>query len=68
MFRTNCVDNQDRTNAVQSTLAREVLNAQLLHAGVFQRPSESIADPPTFRQVFNHGAPLPSPPPHVARC
>jgi hypothetical protein len=55
IFRTNCIDNLDRTNVVQSTLAREVLNAQLLHAGIFQRSSESIADHPAFRQVFNHG-------------
>jgi hypothetical protein len=54
IFRTNCIDNLDRTNVVQSTLAREVLNAQLLHAGIFQRSSESIADHPAFRQVFNH--------------
>jgi hypothetical protein len=66
VFRTNCIDNLDRTNVVQSTLAREVLNAQLLHAGVFQRPSESIADHPAFRQIFNHGASLPPPP--AARC
>jgi hypothetical protein len=54
VFRTNCIDNLDRTNVVQSTLAREVLNSQLLHAGVFQTASESVADHPVFRQVFNN--------------
>ncbi|CAG8730508.1 10560_t:CDS:2, partial [Cetraspora pellucida] len=34
IFRTNCMDCLDRTNVVQSALAREVLNLQLLRLGI----------------------------------
>lgn len=36
VLRTNCMDCLDRTNVVQSTFARDVLNEQLRHAGVFK--------------------------------
>eukprot|EP01102_Stenamoeba_stenopodia_P007642 TRINITY_DN2153_c0_g1_i1.p1 TRINITY_DN2153_c0_g1~~TRINITY_DN2153_c0_g1_i1.p1 ORF type:complete len:241 (+),score=52.88 TRINITY_DN2153_c0_g1_i1:191-913(+) len=39
-FRTNCVDNLDRTNVVQTMFAREAFNRQLRHIGVLSK-SES---------------------------
>jgi hypothetical protein len=34
VVRTNCIDCLDRTNVVQSALARRVLNKHLMHLGV----------------------------------
>ncbi|CAG0914244.1 unnamed protein product [Notodromas monacha] len=43
IFRTNCIDSLDRTNVVQSMLARWNLDSVLRRMNVFQSDTESIA-------------------------
>lgn len=43
VVRTNCMDNLDRTNVVQATLAKWVLNKQLIEAGVLS-PGSGVDD------------------------
>lgn len=43
VFRVNCMDCLDRTNVVQSTLARQVLNLQLFRLGLQEHPDEGLA-------------------------
>lgn len=56
VFRTNCVDCLDRTNVVQTAIARQVLDKQLTKLGVLPRSdlsdstSSGAADP--IRSVF----------------
>ncbi|KAJ2437315.1 hypothetical protein GGF42_008671, partial [Coemansia sp. RSA 2424] len=43
VFRVNCMDCLDRTNVVQSTVARCVLNEQLVRLGVHVAPERGLA-------------------------
>ena len=43
VVRTNCMDNLDRTNVVQATLAKWTLNKQLVEAGVLS-PGSGVGD------------------------
>ncbi|KAJ2004038.1 hypothetical protein GGI06_005581, partial [Coemansia sp. S85] len=42
VFRVNCMDCLDRTNVVQSTIARSVLNEQLVRLGVHIAPERGL--------------------------
>lgn len=42
VFRVNCMDCLDRTNVVQSTLARHVLNLQLFRLGLQEHPDKGL--------------------------
>lgn len=53
VVRTNCMDCLDRTNVVQSTLARWTLNRMLTDLHIFQ-PGESISDDATFESLFRN--------------
>ena len=52
--RTNCMDNLDRTNVVQSSLAKWSLTQQLLAIGVL-RDKERVDDHPEFMSIFRNG-------------
>lgn len=51
--RTNCMDCLDRTNVVQSVLARVVLTRQLQSVGIL-RPRELVEDVEGFERVFKN--------------
>jgi hypothetical protein len=51
VVRTNCMDCLDRTNVVQSILARTVLNRQLTDLGVLSR-GETFTSDPAFEVLF----------------
>ncbi|KAF4605523.1 hypothetical protein EYR40_004309 [Pleurotus pulmonarius] len=51
IVRTNCMDNLDRTNVVQATLAKWVLTQQLRTLGIIQE-SESVDDYETLSKDF----------------
>ncbi|KAI7907383.1 SacI homology domain-containing protein [Cokeromyces recurvatus] len=51
VVRTNCMDCLDRTNVVQSTLGRWVLNRQLREMGILQS-TEVIENDEQFMQIF----------------
>ncbi|KAH8921990.1 hypothetical protein BT69DRAFT_1298288 [Atractiella rhizophila] len=51
--RTNCMDCLDRTNVVQSTIARWMLNRQLREIGVL-KANEVIEDQPQFMNWFRN--------------
>ncbi|KAI5478928.1 inositol/phosphatidylinositol phosphatase [Pseudohyphozyma bogoriensis] len=53
VVRTNCMDCLDRTNVVQSALAKWVLNNQLREAGVLS-VKESIEEHPAFLSLFRN--------------
>ncbi|OJD19937.1 hypothetical protein AJ78_00131 [Emergomyces pasteurianus Ep9510] len=53
VVRTNCMDCLDRTNVVQSMLARWTLTRQLVDAGVLQ-PGESASSDPEFEFLFRN--------------
>ncbi|CEP13788.1 hypothetical protein [Parasitella parasitica] len=53
VVRTNCMDCLDRTNVVQSTLGRWVLNRQLREIGILQS-TEVIENDEQFMQVFKN--------------
>lgn len=53
VIRTNCMDCLDRTNVVQTMLARFVLTKQLTDIGVL-RPGESADDDPAFASLFRN--------------
>lgn len=63
VVRTNCMDCLDRTNVVQSMLARWTLNRQLVDAGVLAN-GESISSFTNFEVMFRNGE---SPKPRVRR-
>ncbi|KAJ6220672.1 hypothetical protein RDWZM_006484 [Blomia tropicalis] len=52
-FRTNCIDSLDRTNVVQSILAKCSLEQQLTHFGVIA-PGQRIEDFPQFHHLFRN--------------
>ncbi|KAI7863846.1 SacI homology domain-containing protein [Spinellus fusiger] len=51
--RTNCMDCLDRTNVVQSTLAKWVLNLQLRESDVLQS-TEIVENNESFMTIFNN--------------
>ncbi|KAI9816043.1 MAG: hypothetical protein M1827_002035 [Pycnora praestabilis] len=53
VIRTNCMDCLDRTNVVQSMLARWTLNKMLLDVGVLQR-GQSASEDPQFEDLFRN--------------
>lgn len=53
VVRTNCMDCLDRTNIVQTMLARWTLNRQLIDVGVL-KPGESVDDDASFRDFFRN--------------
>lgn len=53
VVRTNCMDCLDRTNVVQTMLARWTLTRQLLDLGILQ-PGQSADDDETFRTLFRN--------------
>ncbi|KAL8825644.1 MAG: hypothetical protein Q9170_007711 [Blastenia crenularia] len=53
VVRTNCMDCLDRTNVVQTMLARWILTRQLTDIGVL-RPGESADDDLTFQMLFRN--------------
>lgn len=52
IVRTNCMDCLDRTNVVQSILAKRMLNQQLNDLGI----SQNVDEIPDFDKLFRHGA------------
>jgi hypothetical protein len=59
VVRTNCMDCLDRTNVVQSMLARTALNRQLTDLGVLSRGETFTADPGfevLFRKIWADNA------------
>ncbi|KAL8635575.1 MAG: hypothetical protein Q9228_006946, partial [Teloschistes exilis] len=53
VVRTNCMDCLDRTNVIQTMLARWILTRQLLDMGVL-KPGESADDDRAFRTLFQN--------------
>ncbi|TIB14562.1 hypothetical protein E3P92_01907 [Wallemia ichthyophaga] len=53
VFRTNCMDCLDRTNVVQSAVARVVLTAQLADANLIG-PSDQLSDDIGFNYLFRN--------------
>ena len=53
VFRTNCIDCLDRTNVVQSVLARLVLHQMLFDLKLSEKPSEDPFE--KFKPVFESG-------------
>lgn len=53
VVRTNCMDCLDRTNVVQSMIARFTLTRQLTDAGVL-KPGESADDDSMFQNLFRN--------------
>ena len=54
VVRTNCMDCLDRTNVVQSMLARWTLNRQMIDAGVLEK-EENTASFNNFEVIFRNG-------------
>jgi len=54
IFRTNCIDNLDRTNVVQGLIARESLAEQFLQHGIFTSKDEKIERYPEFEHVLKN--------------
>ncbi|KAI8343973.1 SacI homology domain-containing protein [Chlamydoabsidia padenii] len=54
VFRTNCMDCLDRTNVVQSSFARQVLNLQLMRFGITDYPDKGIKYYEQFERIFNN--------------
>ncbi|XP_037554707.1 phosphatidylinositol-3-phosphatase SAC1-like isoform X2 [Dermacentor silvarum] len=53
VFRTNCIDCLDRTNVVQSLLARRSLEQQLLRMGILV-PGETIKQHSSFEALYKN--------------
>ncbi len=53
VVRTNCMDCLDRTNVVQTMIARWILTRQLIDVGAL-RPGESADDDKTFESLFRN--------------
>lgn len=53
VFRTNCMDCLDRTNVVQSMLAKDILQDQLLQLQILQ-PGQLIKDFPMFNDILKN--------------
>ena len=54
VFRVNCIDCLDRTNVVQSMLARVVLETQLVKLGVIAS-GQGIRMHPDFLSIYRNG-------------
>ncbi|CAO3594736.1 unnamed protein product [Absidia cylindrospora] len=54
VFRTNCMDCLDRTNVVQSSFARNILNLQLMRFGISEYPDKGIKYYEHFERIFNN--------------
>lgn len=54
IFRTNCIDCLDRTNVVQSLLAKRMLHIQLLRLQILNE-NESIESHEKFYNLFRNG-------------
>lgn len=54
VFRTNCMDCLDRTNVVQSALARLVLNLQLTRLGIATAPEKGLNGVGPLERAFNY--------------
>ncbi|KAI9486898.1 MAG: SacI homology domain-containing protein [Benjaminiella poitrasii] len=54
VFRTNCMDCLDRTNVVQSSFGRSVLNLQLMRFGISEYPEQGIKYYDGFERIFNN--------------
>jgi hypothetical protein len=54
IFRTNCIDNLDRTNVVQSLIARQSLSEQLVNHRSFYNQNDKIANYPVFERIFKN--------------
>ncbi|KAK0047895.1 phosphatidylinositide phosphatase SAC1 [Biomphalaria pfeifferi] len=53
VFRTNCIDCLDRTNVVQSLIAKEILQEQLVKLGIL-RSEKELQDQKVFDAVFKN--------------
>jgi hypothetical protein len=53
VVRTNCMDCLDRTNVVQSMLARHTLNRMLTDVGILQR-GDTFSSDPEFEALFRN--------------
>lgn len=53
IFRTNCIDCLDRTNVVQSMIARRSLNLVLVKLGVL-KPGQTVEVTPSFSTLFKN--------------
>jgi phosphatidylinositol 4-phosphatase len=53
VVRTNCMDCLDRTNVVQSMLARHMITRQLIDCGVFKQ-SDRVDMFPDFEKMFRN--------------
>lgn len=51
--RTNCMDNLDRTNVVQTHLAKWTLNRQLREVGIISK-EDAVENHPEFMTAFRH--------------
>ncbi|KAJ2724243.1 hypothetical protein GGI07_002113 [Coemansia sp. Benny D115] len=54
VFRVNCMDCLDRTNVVQSTVGKYVLNEQLVRLGVHVAPESGLAAYGDLESTLNH--------------
>ncbi|KAI9355309.1 SacI homology domain-containing protein [Zopfochytrium polystomum] len=52
VFRTNCLDCLDRTNVVQSALARYALNLILFRIGIQAHPEDDVETNAVFEAIF----------------
>ena len=57
VIRTNCMDCLDRTNVVQSALARTVITRQLIDCGIFKE-TDHVDMFPDFEHMFRNSTPL----------
>lgn len=53
VIRTNCMDCLDRTNVVQSALARTVITRQLIDCGIFKE-TDRVDMFPDFEHMFRN--------------
>ena len=58
VVRTNCMDNLDRTNVVQSAIAKWSLNKQLHELGILSE-GETVDQHERFMTLFRHGKQTP---------
>lgn len=54
VFRTNCIDNLDRTNVVQSLIAKQSLSEQFAVHQIFTSRDEKIESYKSFEYVFKN--------------
>jgi hypothetical protein len=53
VFRVNCIDCCDRTNVVETYIARKVLKAQMVELGIISS-SQNMLSLTSFINIFNH--------------